>query len=106
MIRHFQILFALIFSCIVVFGYAQETSKELEAKRKKLEKEIEYTNQLIKQTRKSKQVTLNELKLIGSRISQRNELIATLKKEIVVLDTRIESAEIGIKRLNNELKEF
>ncbi len=106
MIRHFHILFAFFISCIVVFGYAQETSKELEAKRKKIEKEIEYTNLLIEQTRKSKQVTLNELKLIGSRISQRNELIATLKKEIVVLDTKIESAEISIKRLNNELKEL
>ena len=104
--RQFKILFVLVFSCFVVFSYAQETSKELEAKRKKLEKEIAFTNQLIKQTRKNKQVTLNELKLIGSRISQRNELIATLKKEIVVLDNKIESAEISVKRLNTELKEL
>jgi septal ring factor EnvC (AmiA/AmiB activator) len=90
----------LIFSSALI---AQESAKELEKKRKKLETEIEYTNQLIKQTQKSKQSTINELKLLNSQISKRNELIATLKKELYVLNTKIENTEISLKRLNDEL---
>jgi len=91
---------------ITVISFAQENSKELEEKRKQLEEEIDYTNQLIKQTQKSKQVTLTELRLIASRISKRNELIAILKKEIDALVIKIESTESGIKRLNNELEDM
>lgn len=90
----------LIFSCDLI---AQESAKELEEKRKKLETEIVYTNQLIKQTQKSKQATLNELNLLNSQISKRNELIATLKKELFFLNTKIENTEISLNRLNDEL---
>lgn len=107
MSRQIQYSITLIFACLIFLSaYSQETSNALAEKRKKLEQEITYTNQLIVQTRKSKQVTLNELKLINSQISKRNELIATLKKEIVVLNTKVESTEIGLKRLNNELTEL
>lgn len=107
MSRQIQYSITLIFTCLVFLSaYPQETSKALAEKRKKLEQEITYTNQLIAQTRKSKQATLNELKLINSQISKRNELIATLKKEIVVLNTKIETTEIGLKHLNSELSEL
>lgn len=93
-----------LLTSIPVFLYSQESSKELEEKRKKIQAEIEYTNKLINQTKQSKEATLNELGLVKSRINQRNELVATLKKEISQLDYKIESTEIGIKRLNTELK--
>ena len=86
-----------------ISGFGQETARELEAKRKQLEKEIEYTNQMIAETRKSKQVNVNELKLLNSRINKRNELLATLKKEISYIDTRIDLNELTISKLNKEL---
>lgn len=106
MSRKLKIFFAVFFIAVFVAGYPQDNAEQLDAKRKKLEEEIAYTNQLISQTRKSKQATLNELRLINRQISKRNELIATLKKEIVALDTRIESTEIGLKRLGNELSKL
>lgn len=105
MIRHLTFLIILLF-LLIVTGFGQESSADLKAKIKKLENEIAYTNKLIEQTRKSKQVTLNELKLINSQIGKRNELIATLKKEIFALDTKIESTQISIRRLNNELSDL
>jgi murein hydrolase activator len=104
--RQIQLLFFAFIFCVPFHSYAQQSSEELESKRKKLEQEIAYTNQLIEQTRKSKQVTLNELKLIAQRISKRNDLIAVLKKEIDALDTKIEFTEIGINRLSNELEDL
>ena len=92
MIKKQLTYYILILSFVSLFFHAQaqNTAQELEAKRKQLEKEIEYTNQMIVQTRKSKQVTVNELKLLNSRISKRNELLATLKKEVSNLDTEID----------------
>ena len=65
--RHRKYLF-LFLSIFIISGslVGQESKEELESKRKKLEAEIEYTNQLINQTRKSKQTTVNELKLLSN----------------------------------------
>lgn len=96
-------LLILIFSIGFFHAEAQDSAKELEAKRKQLEKEIEYTNQLIDQTRKSKQVTVKELQLLNSQISKRNELLATLKKEISNLETRIDLNAHTLNKLNRDL---
>ena len=87
-------------------GFSQESQQDLEARRKKLESEIEYTNKLINETRKSKNATVGELKLLNSRINQRNELVATLKKEIVYLERQIAINENTIGKLNKELDEL
>jgi septal ring factor EnvC (AmiA/AmiB activator) len=96
----------LAFLIPVIPGFSQDTAKELEARRKQLEKDIEYTNKLIAETRKNKQVTVNELNLLNSRINKRNELLATLKKEISWLDTQIDMNEVTISKLNKELSEL
>lgn len=108
MINHHRKYLFLFFSIFIFSGslFSQESKEELESKRKKLEAEIEYTNQLINQTRKSKQATVNDLKLLSNRINQRNELVATLKKEIVYLNRQIEINEMVIGDLNEELIEL
>lgn len=85
---------------------SQESKQDLEVKRKKIEAEIEYTNKLINETRKSKQATVGELKLLNRRINQRNDLVATLKKEIDYLETQIDVNESSIGKLNRELEEL
>jgi len=85
-------------------AFGQETAAQLESKRKQLEAEIAYTNTLIKETRKNKKATLNELKLINNRVNQRNELIATLKKEINYLNTQIDVNNLTVRKLNKELE--
>lgn len=100
-----QFLLLILFWCFVglTIGTSQETSKQLEAKRKQLEAEIEYTNKLISQTQKSKKLTVGELNLLNNRISRRNELLATLKKEIDLLDTKIQVNEQTVRKLSKEL---
>ncbi len=96
-------LITVLFTVLSSIVTAQESAKDLEDKRKKIEAEIEYTNQLIKATQKNKKATLSELKLLNNRIAKRNELIATLKKELFALNIKIENTEISLKRLNDEL---
>jgi len=105
-LSYFRLICLLFFSLTALNVFAQETTSQLEAKRKQLEAEIDYTNKLIKETRKSKQITLGELRLLNNRISQRNELVATLKKEIDQLETKIIVNEQTVSKLSKKLAEL
>ncbi len=83
---------------------AQKTAESLKAKRKKLEKEIAYTNKLLAETRKNKKSTLYELKLLQNKIKTREELTATLKKEIADLDKKIAKTRNDILLTNKKLQ--
>jgi septal ring factor EnvC (AmiA/AmiB activator) len=96
----------MLISLSFLTSTGQETREDLETKRKKLESEIAYTNKLIAETRKSKQSTVGELRLLNSRINQRNDLVATLKKEIDYLERQIDLNESMIGVLNKELKKL
>jgi septal ring factor EnvC (AmiA/AmiB activator) len=86
--------------------FAQKNSNALKKKRKKLEKEIAYTNKLLKETRKNKKNTLYELQLLQNKITQRNELITTLKKEIAALDKKIANTRTDINLMNKNLEQL
>ncbi|MEJ2593550.1 MAG: peptidoglycan DD-metalloendopeptidase family protein [bacterium] len=103
-VKHFPFLLTLVLLSGFYPVNAQESAQSLEKKRKQLEVEIQYTNQMIEQTRKSKQVTVNEVRLLNSRISKRNELLATLKKELSVLETEMDLNEHTLTNLERELK--
>jgi septal ring factor EnvC (AmiA/AmiB activator) len=96
----------LIFVLLVFINPAlpQEDHKQLEAKRKKLESEIEFTNQLIENTQASRSLTISELRLINKKIDQREELVLTLQKEISYINSQISSTESSINSLNEELE--
>ena len=96
----------MVFGFILLFGsqlLAQKKSDNLKDKRKKLEQEINYTNKLLSETRKNKKNTLYQLRLIQQKINQRNQLVATLKKEIVFLEKKISSTKSGISSMDKQL---
>ncbi len=95
-------LLLLLISISVVLN-SQTTRQQLEEKRKKLESEIAYTNQLIEQTQVSRKNNLYELSLLNARINQRSELVATLKSEIYSIEGEIESTDKSITYLDREL---
>lgn len=63
-----------------------ESVKELQAKQKKLQQEIEQTNKMLGQTKRDESATLNKLQLIDQNIRNQRELIKTLDSEITGLD--------------------
>lgn len=86
----------------VVFGQRQ-TKKDLENKKKQLQKEIEYTNELLAETKKNKKLSLNQLVTLNKKISVREELIATINMEIVVLNRQIKANNESINNLKKDL---
>jgi len=97
------LILTIAFLLSVLNVFSQESKGELEAKRKKIEDDIAYTNRLLAETRKSKQNTLSELKLINNKINNRYELIAVLKKEVYLINNEISTTENSIKNFNDDL---
>lgn len=76
--------------------WAAESVKDLQKKQKKLQEEIEQTNQMLKQTKRDENATLNKLQLLGQNIKNQKRLINTLDREITALD--VEMRQLGVTR--------
>lgn len=88
-------------------GYAQKKTKEsLQKQINALQKEIENANQLLKETSKNKEVTLNQVTLLDKKIQSRQELINAYNEQIKILDKNIKQGESNIKKLGGEIKKL
>jgi septal ring factor EnvC (AmiA/AmiB activator) len=69
---------------------AQKKSKaQLERERVRMEKEIQLTNKLLKETKQVKKQSLNELNLLKKQINLRERLVTSLNEEITTLQRDI-----------------
>lgn len=65
---------------------AEDSVKDLQKRQRRLQKEIEQTNKMLKQTKRDETATLNKLQLISQNIKNQRQLIRTLDSEIIALD--------------------
>lgn len=103
--RHFSFILVW-FSALLITStcFAQKQSKEyLEGKKKQLQSEIQYTNELLGETKKNKRLSLNQLVTLNKKISVREELISTINSEIRSLNRQINENNRVINDLQNEL---
>ena len=61
---------------------AQKEKQDLEAQRKALESQIKSTTEVLQKTQKNKSKSLDQLKALNVQISQRQELLASINKEL------------------------
>ncbi len=99
------ILYLLLLFVLVSPSFAQ-TKKELEQKKKKLQNEINLTNKLLKETRKNKDLTLDELLKLKSKINSRSDLIAAMNSEMKLINKEISNSILEITDLEKELIEL
>ena len=83
-----------------------KTKKQLQSEINSLQKEISTANQLLKKTKKDKEMTLNEVNLLDKKIKQREKLITSYNEQIAVLDEEITSGQNNIKTLNSDLSKL
>lgn len=86
--------------------YAQDKKTQLQQKKAKIEEEINYTNKLLEETKKSKQVSLNQLVLLNKQINKRQELISAISGEIGNLDKQIGETNDTINHLTQTIKQL
>lgn len=100
--KFIPLLCLMAFILLALPSYAQ-TKKELEQKKKKLLKEIRLTNKLLKETRKNKDLSVDELLKLKSKINSRSNLIATINSEMRLINKEINSSKQGISDLEIDL---
>lgn len=92
---------------VVVFATTSllfaQSKDELEKKKLKLQEEINYINELKKQTDRSKKLSLNQMVTLNKKINIREELINTIGKELNHIEVRINETQSVIESLQKDL---
>lgn len=83
-----------------------QNKKDLEAKKAALQKEISLTNKLLNETKKNKELTIDELLKLKSKINARVELISAINQEIKLVNKQISTNQNGITSLQKELEKL
>ena len=104
--RGIRCLLLALMTLIAAGLYAQKTKESLEREINALQQEIETANKLLKETSKSKEVTLNQVSLMDKKIKNRQKLINAYNEQIQVLERNIRSGEKNIQALNGELRKL
>lgn len=100
-----------VFVVLMLLGITSSTSfaqnkKDLETKKKELQKEISLTNKLLNETKKNKEITLDELVKLKSKINARQELISTIHQGIKLVNKQISETQNNISSLQNDLEKL
>ena len=100
-----------LFLMLVLFFTASQTvfaqnKNELEEKKKELQKEISLTNKLLNETKKNKELTLDEVLKLKSKISLRVELISAIDQEIRFVNKQINRNQEVILSLQKDLEKL
>ena len=90
----------VLFLPILSFGQAR---KQLETKRKGLLKDIRNTDQLLKETKRSKELTYERYLTIREQIRKRQELVSTIHEEIISYDASLIRTEEVIESLDEDI---
>jgi septal ring factor EnvC (AmiA/AmiB activator) len=106
MMQKALLLFAfMILPAAAIQAVAQSTDlkSELESNKKKIEDELTLVSKLLEETRQSKSSTLTELKLLQARLQQRENLIATLRTQILRLEGQLNQTQRELEKIQKEL---
>ncbi len=83
-----------------------QSKKELEARRKKLLRDIEVTGGLLKKTTKTKEATYDRYVALQNQIERREKLIRNIEDEVVAAEKGIERNAVVITALNRDVQKM
>jgi len=101
-----KFLSLLIAVLLLISGSWAQSKKTLERKKRRTQKEINYTNKLLKETRNSKSTSYNQLLLIEKKIVLRETLINGIIQEQEQVKTEIAENSKSIENLENDLNQI
>jgi septal ring factor EnvC (AmiA/AmiB activator) len=101
LIKKYLIIFILLFGFSIVSN--AQSKQKLNSQISQLEKEIAYTNTLIAETQKSKDVSIIEIKLLDQQIKKQERLLKKLRQEIQRVDQDIAQKQLMVHQKEEEL---
>ncbi|HET6993028.1 MAG TPA: peptidoglycan DD-metalloendopeptidase family protein [Bacteroidia bacterium] len=84
----------------------KQDKSALEAKKKDLQSQIELTDQLLKETRRTKTLSLAQLVALNKKIEARENLINEINSEIVALDRQIADNNVLVVQQDTEIAQL
>lgn len=101
-----RILFVtFLFLILSSICFAQSIA-DLQKKKQDAAKEIEYTTRLLEEVQKNEKSSLSRLRLLNSKINQRNTVISSITAEMKVYQEFIDNNSMVIKMLNNDVEQI
>ena len=97
--RYLLIIAVLFFAS----SLKSQTKDDLKNQKAELEKEINYTQELLNKIRSKKTKSLNYLKLLESQIKKKEELLISLNFEISLLNKQIMKTESSIIKIEKDI---
>lgn len=91
--------------CIPLLAQSNRLIKELESKRGALQKQIEATESLLKETRQTVGSQLNSLAALTGQIEERRRYIATMNKDVEAVERELNAVERQLRKLQRDLKD-
>ena len=92
---------------LVIFLFAanlySQNKKILQQKKEQIEKDIKYTNTLLEKTKKSKEKSLDYLRLLNNQLISREELLQMLNEEIIIIEKQINKNKLKIIDNKNKI---
>ncbi|HKJ79008.1 MAG TPA: hypothetical protein VKA10_05710, partial [Prolixibacteraceae bacterium] len=98
-----RVLFLIAFLVIAFYTGFGQSITDLQKKKQDAAKEIEYTNKLLNDVQKDEKASLTRLRLLNSRLKQRNILIASINDEIKVYQEFIDNNNLVVEMLQDDL---
>jgi septal ring factor EnvC (AmiA/AmiB activator) len=94
----------IILACLIISStLSAQTRSELEARRKKTLEEIVYVDNMIQETARQKSSGINDIRIIGNKVSLRENVIGGMREEIDLLTERIELNELAVNLMEKDL---
>jgi septal ring factor EnvC (AmiA/AmiB activator) len=81
-----------------------QTRSDLEIKRKKTLEEITYVDNMIQETARKKSSGINDIRIIGNKLTLRENVISGMREEIQLLTERIEMNELAVSLMEKDLE--
>ncbi|MBU2995932.1 peptidoglycan DD-metalloendopeptidase family protein [Cellulophaga baltica] len=104
-LRTYRLLLSLSFILCFAFGYTQTSEqKNLEAKREKLQNEIQQINKLLFAEKKERGNVLDQMNALDKKISVREQLIRVTNEQSNLLNRQLNANIRNIAKLRNELE--
>lgn len=97
-----EIIIAVLL-CSFSFKAIAQTKTELEKERTKTFEEIAYVDNMLKSTSQQKTAGLNALKILGNKVTLRENVIRGMGEEINLLSERIELNRMAIEMMENDI---
>ncbi|MCD4769986.1 MAG: peptidoglycan DD-metalloendopeptidase family protein [Bacteroidales bacterium] len=94
----------IVVICLNVPGITGQTRGELEKRREKTLQDIEYVDNLLKETTQERSKGLNRLNIINKRLRLREDVISGIKGEIELLETRQELNTLAVDLMSADLE--